>query len=105
MRAAFEDAGWIVAGEAENGVLAVQRTKELKPDLAILNISMPLLDGLRALPEILASSPPPKVIIFTLHDSEIFRQRTAEMGAHGFVVKSQPLADLVAEAARVLEAK
>ena len=64
VRSALEDAGFDVCGEAANGQEAVRQTKELMPDLIVLNLSMPIMNGLEALPQIAKSVPSAKVLDF-----------------------------------------
>lgn len=91
-----------VCGEATNGREAIQKAKQLMPDLAILNISMPVLNGLEALPEMLQAAPGIKIVIFTIDDAEEIRRQAFRLGAHGYVVKSGPSEDLLAEVKRLL---
>jgi DNA-binding NarL/FixJ family response regulator len=86
--------GWEVCAEAENGQMAVDKVKELKPDIAILDIAMPILNGLEATRQILLDNPPVKVLILTVMDAERMVQAARDAGARGYVLKS--------EAARVL---
>ena len=59
--------GWEVCGEAENGIEAIVRTAELKPDLIILDLAMPLMDGLHAAQEISAASPNLPIVLYPMH--------------------------------------
>lgn len=59
--------GWEVCGEAENGIEAIVRAAELKPDLIILDLAMPLMDGLHAAQEISAASPNLPIVLYTMH--------------------------------------
>lgn len=96
LRSALAGAGWQVCGEALDGREAIQQTKTLKPDLVILDISMPNLSGLDAAREILKSATGTKVLIFTMHESKQIRDETAAIGVHGLAVKSAPLSTLLA---------
>ena len=95
VRSALEDAGFDVCGEAANGQEAVRRTKELMPDLIVLNLSMPIMNGLEALPQIAKLVPSAKVLIFTMDDGDELRSEALRRGAHGFLSKSSPLGELV----------
>jgi DNA-binding NarL/FixJ family response regulator len=86
--------GWEVCAEAENGQIAVGLARELKPDIAILDIGMPILSGLEATHQILQDNPCVKVLILTLVDAERMVQAARDAGARGYVLKS--------DAARVL---
>jgi DNA-binding NarL/FixJ family response regulator len=87
--------GWRVVGEAANGREAVERANKLKPDLVILDISMPDLDGLQLIRQIRESLPDVKVLILTMHESDQMVRRVLEAGAHGYVLKSDLAACLV----------
>ena len=102
IRSLLEHEGLHLCGEAANGREAVERVREFAPDLAILNISMPIMGGFEALPEMLRYSPGMKVIIFTLHEAAELRQLALQLGAHSYVVKSAPPEDLVAEVKKLL---
>jgi len=86
--------GWTVVGEAANGREAVERTVKLKPDVVILDISMPELDGIEAVRQIRAAVPDTKVLVLTMHESDQMVQRVLDAGAHGYVLKSDLTATL-----------
>jgi DNA-binding NarL/FixJ family response regulator len=102
VRSVLEAAGFEVCGEAANGLDAVAKIKDLTPDLIILNLSMPVMDGLQAIPEISKSAPSVKILIFTMDDSTELRRETFRRGAHGFVSKSSALPELIDEVKRLL---
>lgn len=87
--------GWRVVSEAANGREAVEKAKKLKPDLAILDISMPDLDGLQVTRQIREALPNAKVLILTMHESDQMVRRVLGAGAHGYVLKSDLAACLV----------
>lgn len=89
-------AGWTVCGEARNGREAVQKAERLKPDLAILDISMPELNGLEATVQVLKAVPNVHVLILTMHSSEELREAAVKAGAQGYVLKSEAERDLLA---------
>lgn len=95
--------GYTICGQASNGLEAIQLTKELSPEMAVLNISMPILSGLQALPEMLSAAPAMKVIIFTAHESEEMRRQVISLGAHAFVAKDGLPDTLLAEVARLFQ--
>jgi DNA-binding NarL/FixJ family response regulator len=80
--------GWQVVGEAVNGREALERAKLLKPDLVILDISMPDLNGIEATRAILKLVPEAEILVLTMHDSEELVRRVLEAGARGYVVKT-----------------
>ncbi|HEY8716291.1 MAG TPA: response regulator transcription factor [Candidatus Acidoferrum sp.] len=87
--------GWIVVGEAMNGREAVEKANKLKPDVVILDISMPDLDGLQATRQIREEVPTTKVIVLTMHDSDQMVRRVLHAGALGYVLKSDLATQLV----------
>jgi len=96
LRALLEaEPGWEVVAEAVNGRDAVEKTKQIKPDIAILDISMPLLNGLEAARQIVKSVEQTKVLVLTVHDSDPLIQQVLEAGARGYMLKSDAGRDLV----------
>jgi DNA-binding NarL/FixJ family response regulator len=87
---------WQVCGEACNGREAVEKAKELMPDLIIMDISMPGLNGLEATRQIVRANPAIRVLILTLLDSEEVVRSVLDAGARGFLMKSDPALDMVA---------
>jgi DNA-binding NarL/FixJ family response regulator len=88
--------GWEVCGEALDGRQAVQMTRDLKPDIVILDLAMPTLNGLDATRQILQENEDQKVLILTMSDSEQLVREVLAAGARGFVLKSDASKDLVA---------
>jgi DNA-binding NarL/FixJ family response regulator len=80
--------GWTVCGEASNGRMAVEMAGKLRPDVAVLDMSMPELNGLEATRHILKSQPNIKVLIYTMHETEKIIIDVLDAGAHGVVLKS-----------------
>jgi len=87
---------WEVCGEAGDGREAVEKVLTLKPEVVILDIGMPNLNGLEATRQILKANPHVKVLILTLHDSNQVVQEVLDAGARGFLLKSDAARDLVA---------
>jgi DNA-binding NarL/FixJ family response regulator len=87
--------GWRVIGEATNGREAVEKTNKLKPDVAIVDISMPDLDGLQATRQIREVAPRTSVVVLTMHESDQMVRRVLDAGALGYVLKSDLAAHLV----------
>jgi DNA-binding NarL/FixJ family response regulator len=87
-------ADWRICGEAENGVEALEKEKDLKPDLIILDISMPGKDGLEVAAELRARNSAAKVLVFTMHDSKELATAIQASGAKGYVVKTHAARDL-----------
>ncbi|MDE3138066.1 MAG: response regulator transcription factor [Acidobacteriota bacterium] len=87
---------WEICGEAATGREAVEKAKALKPDVVVLDITMPELNGLEAARRILRASPRTQVLILTMHDSDEVVHEVLEAGARGYVLKSDAGRDLVA---------
>jgi len=88
--------GWEVCAEASNGREAVEKTKALKPDIAILDLAMPELNGLEATRQIRKAMPNVEVIILTMHESEQVVREVLDAGARGYILKTDAGQDLVA---------
>ncbi|MFZ0978886.1 MAG: response regulator transcription factor [Candidatus Acidiferrales bacterium] len=87
-------AGWEVVGEAHTGREAVTKAEELKPDVAILDISMPDLNGIEAARRIRKSAPNTEVLILSVHYSDQLIRDILEAGVRGYIVKSDSDRDL-----------
>jgi DNA-binding NarL/FixJ family response regulator len=87
--------GWTVVGEAMNGREAVEKAGKLKPDVAILDIGMPDLDGLQATRQIREATPNTQVVVLTMHESDQMVRRVLDAGALGYVLKSDLATHLV----------
>jgi CheY-like chemotaxis protein len=95
LRSALLGAGWQVCGEAADGKQAIEKTKELKPDLVLLDLSMPVMSGHEAAREILRNNPGVKIVVFTMHESQQVRDALNKVGVHALAVKSAPLSLLL----------
>jgi len=89
-------AEWEVCAEATDGREAVEKVKQLKPDIVILDIGMPNLNGLTAARQILQTEPHQKILILTITEAEQVVREVLEVDARGFVLKSDAGRDLVA---------
>src|SRR4029077_20685758 len=87
--------GWKVVGEEANGGEAVEKANKLKPDIAIVDLTMPELDGLKATRQIREESPSTKVVVLTMHESDQMVRRVLDAGALGYVLKSDLATHLV----------
>ena len=87
--------GWEVCGEAQDGRQAVDKAKELKPDIVILDIGMPNLNGLDAAREILNENPKAKILFLTIYDTEQAVKTAIQVGAKGLILKSDAARELV----------
>ena len=88
--------GWVVAAEANDGREALQKAEEVNPHVAILDISMPSMDGLEAARQIKKRVPETKILVLSVHDSDPLIQKVLETGARGYLLKSDAARDLVA---------
>src|SRR5262245_25707435 len=95
----YED--WQVCGEASNGRETVELALELKPDIVVLDLTMPGLNGIEATRQIKKSLPQVEIMIFTMHETEEMILSAFEAGARGFVLKSDDELELV-EAIKVI---
>lgn len=86
--------GWEVCGEAATGGEAVAQAARLRPDVIIMDISMPDMDGLEAMRQILASAPASQILVLTMHDAPEIIERMVAGGARGYVLKSDAERDL-----------
>jgi DNA-binding NarL/FixJ family response regulator len=87
--------GWQICAEAKDGREAVDLCKELKPDLVLLDIGMPNLNGLDAARQILENNPLIRVLVLTIHDSDQVVRDVLAAGARGFLLKSDAGRDLI----------
>ena len=88
--------GWQVCAEATNGREAVEKAGELQPDVAVLDLGMPLLNGVEATRQIRKVSPRTEILILTMHDSEHMIQGVLDAGAHGYILKDDADKNLLA---------
>lgn len=87
--------GWKVTAEASDGREAVEKAKEMKPDVTVLDISMPLLNGLEAARQMIKNDARAKILILTMHESDPLIREVLDAGARGYVLKSDAGRDLV----------
>ena len=102
VRMLLEHEGFKVVGETDNGVDAMQMVRECMPDLVILDISIPKLDGLEVLTRFNAMHTPPRILILTAQCPTLFGIRCMQSGASGYVCKQEELSELVSAIKAVL---
>ncbi len=96
---------WEVCGEAETGREAVEKASQLKPDIVVLDYSMPGLNGAEATRQIVARIPRAEVLILTMHGSEDLIRGALEAGARAYVLKSDASRDLISAVQALIEHK
>lgn len=96
---------WRVVGEARDGAEAVEKARKLKPDIVILDIDMPKMNGLEATPRIREAVPHAKIVILTLHESGEIVRRALEAGARGLVLKSDLAEKLITALTEISRSK
>jgi DNA-binding NarL/FixJ family response regulator len=87
--------GWVVCGEATNGRDAVEQTRRLRPDVVVMDLSLPELNGLDATRQILKDAPDTEVLVLTMHHSEELARDVLQAGARGYVLKSDADENLI----------
>ena len=95
VRKNFESAGEQVIGEASNGEDAVRLAQQLEPDVVVMDISMPVLDGVSATRRISESVPGTRVVVLTMHDDIDKTRQALEAGAVGYLSKGCSFADVL----------
>jgi len=90
-----EEADLVVIGEAEDGRTAVKMANELSPDVVVMDISMPLLNGLEATCQIKRDKPNVKVLILSMHDNEEYIRQALAKGAMGYILKDAAARELI----------
>lgn len=89
------DQGWHVAGEADTGESAITMAGTSQPDLVLLDVSMPVMDGIEALPLIRQAAPSARVVVLTGFPSEALHDDAVRAGAHGYIEKADLVASLI----------
>lgn len=97
--------GWTVVGEAGNGRDAVRMVMELQPDVVILDIGMPLLNGVEAVQQISRRVPSIRVLVVSMHADDVYVTRAVRAGASGYLLKDSADADLLRAVSAVAQGK
>lgn len=95
LRGLLEREGFQIVGEAGDGREAIRRASALTPDIAALDLSMPLLNGLDAAREITRASPRTRTILLTMHSEDPYVMEALRAGIKGYVLKTQAATDMV----------
>jgi DNA-binding NarL/FixJ family response regulator len=88
--------GWEVIGEASDGLEAMEKAKDLNPDVMVLDVTMPKMNGLEACRLLRRQAPQLEILFVTQHDSPQMMREALDAGARGYVVKSNAARDLLA---------
>jgi len=105
LRTTFEDiSGWEVCGEAENGREAIEKASELKPDLIVLDLAMPIMHGLEAAPVLRRMLPAVPIILFTLYANKFLEQEAFSAGVTVVVSKDVAVGTLIKQEEGLLRA-
>jgi DNA-binding NarL/FixJ family response regulator len=104
LRTAFEERSDWEVGEAQNGRDAIDKAQESKPDLIVLDLSMPVMNGLEAAPLLRQMLPAVPIILFTLHDNETLEREALSVGISADVSKAASMKTLVDQAKNLLRA-
>lgn len=91
-----------VVGEAKDGRQAVAMVKKLRPALVLMDIAMPLLNGLQAIRQILKAVPATKILMLSVHSDDVYVEEATDSGAMGYLIK-QTSADTVCRAIREVQ--
>lgn len=94
--------GFTVVGDAGDGLAAIELTRTLRPDVLVMDIAMPKLNGLEAARRILEEEAPPKILILSAHGDDVYVEKVASLGVSGYLVK-QTSAHRLAEAIREIQ--
>lgn len=105
LKTLLENEGCEVLAEYSTGREAVEGAAKLAPDVVVLDISMPDLNGIDATQQITKQVPDSKVVVLTMHDSEELARKVLEAGARGFVLKSDAVRDLATAVRSVVSGK
>jgi len=96
LRSCLETQGYEVCGEAADGVAAIERAKEMKPDLIVMDMAMPRLNGMEAAAVLKNLTPKVPVVLLTIHDEEVKATSTAAFGIKAVVSKADGISALTA---------
>lgn len=94
-----------VIGEANDGLEAIEQVRELKPDIVVMDINMPNLNGIDATRKILEESPKTKVLVLSIHSSQQYVESVLEAGATGYLLKESAPEELIKAIRIICEGK
>jgi len=97
------DGRFEVVGEAANGLEAVEMVNTLNPDVVVLDLAMPEMDGLAAISKIRQSSPGTRILVLSAFASDYNSRLVKELGANGFIAKDRPMEEVMDKVAEIAE--
>lgn len=100
-----QDSGLEIVGEAQDGLEAIRVISELKPDLALMDLSMPKMSGIDAIREIRRECPDIRILVLTVHKNEEYVIASLKAGANGYLLKESTHRELLQAVTHVLEGK
>ena len=100
---AFASAGFEICGEANNGREAIEQAQHFKPELILLDFSMPVMNGLQAAPELRKNAPETRIILFTLYSNSLLERHAHDVGVDSVISKSEALSVLIDKAQSLLD--
>jgi DNA-binding NarL/FixJ family response regulator len=95
IRRGFESAGHEIVGEAANGAEAVEQAAELKPEIVLMDLSMPVMDGVTATRHICEQLPDTQVVVLTMHDDVSKTRQALDAGANGYLSKGSSFSEVL----------
>jgi CheY-like chemotaxis protein len=104
LRAIFEQEGWGVCGEASNGKEAIAKAHGLNPDLIVLDLSMPVMNGMEAAPELRKILPQVPILVFSVYANAIPEEEVTAAGITAVVSKADNMKSLIRMARNLLQA-
>jgi DNA-binding NarL/FixJ family response regulator len=105
VRRAFLSDGFSVCGEAANGEEAISLCNRLRPDIILLDLSMPVMNGLQAAPELRKIAPKTPIILFTMYGNALQQHQVAALGIDLVASKNDPLPEIIEKVHALLEAQ
>lgn len=98
-----QDGGFTVCAEAENSAMALTQLRETRPDVVVLDVSLPGMNGLELIKMIRAESPRTPILVLSMHDESVYALRALKAGAKGYITKTEAMASIVAALHRVAD--
>jgi DNA-binding NarL/FixJ family response regulator len=105
LRTLLSSCEWIVSGEASDGLEAVEMTRSIRPDLVLMDVSMPRMDGIAATRIIRQEMPEAEVIIISQNDPNVVARQARDVNAHGYVAKCELGQSLLPMIRKLVEGK